>query len=595
MIEINNIHLQFDQLVLLENEKISLQPGNIYVITGKSGSGKTTLLYEISLLSNISKTKYYFNGKRIDNLNENEIAKIRQNHIGYILQDLELISEELSLKDNLDCMFALNNQEYDEKLVDEYLQLMNLNLQINQKVTDMSRGQRQRFALVMALVKNVELLVLDEPTSALDKNNSIELMGYLKVLARKYHKTIVIASHDQIVIDAGDGLYQIENKHLINKKSQLITVGKTKELATNNINHRFYQIYQKSNQRLSKIMMNVIYVIMLTTLIVGPIIVDAFLNHLQQLYQRYATNEILVVNTKQEMPPMTYNENSAVFNDDQLQMLQAIEHVETASYFYQLESYLDQQITIVPGNDIDQIVVSSSLENQVKDIDTIIANLTIAKTNYQLEISLNNYLIDDYPNDKYVNPVIYMPEDMLSSLLRQQGISHSGTIKLTVDQLDNNKVVINEIKRWLPNATIFSSTNKYQNQITTIQTIEQLMLVLKAGMVVGIVIIVYVIQVLENKGRYHEIVNLRINGISKRLFYQLVYYENRFLIYLSLAVSLLVYFGVVYFLDLKLVFYDIMVVTIKTILYLIITRGLVIILQVEKLFSWDIGLMIRSN
>ena len=499
MIEINNIHLQFDQLVLLENEKISLQPGNIYVITGKSGSGKTTLLYEISLLSNISKTKYYFNGKRIDNLNENEIAKIRQNHIGYILQDLELISEELSLKDNLDCMFALNNQEYDEKLVDEYLQLMNLNLQINQKVTDMSRGQRQRFALVMALVKNVELLVLDEPTSALDKNNSIELMEYLKVLARKYHKTIVIASHDQIVIDAGDGLYQIENKHLINKKSQLITVGKTKELATNNINHRFYQIYQKSNQRLSKIMMNVIYVIMLTTLIVGPIIVDAFLNHLQQLYQRYATNEILVVNTKQEMPPMTYNENSAVFNDDQLQMLQAIEHVETASYFYQLESYLDQQITIVPGNDIDQIVVSSSLENQVKDIDTIIANLTIAKTNYQLEISLNNYLIDDYPNDKYVNPVIYMPEDMLSSLLRQQGISHSGTIKLTVDQLDNNKVVINEIKRWLPNATIFSSTNKYQNQITTIQTIEQLMLVLKAGMVVGIVIIVYVIQVLENK------------------------------------------------------------------------------------------------
>ncbi|WP_294577825.1 ABC transporter ATP-binding protein [uncultured Thomasclavelia sp.] len=595
MIEINNIHLQFDQLVLLENEKISLQPGNIYVITGKSGSGKTTLLYEISLLSNISKTKYYFNGKRIDNLNENEIAKIRQNHIGYILQDLELISEELSLKDNLDCMFALNNQEYDEKLVDEYLQLMNLNLQINQKVTDMSRGQRQRFALVMALVKNVELLVLDEPTSALDKNNSIELMEYLKVLARKYHKTIVIASHDQIVIDAGDGLYQIENKHLINKKSQLITVGKTKELATNNINHRFYQIYQKSNQRLSKIMMNVIYVIMLTTLIVGPIIVDAFLNHLQQLYQRYATNEILVVNTKQEMPPMTYNENSAVFNDDQLQMLQAIEHVETASYFYQLESYLDQQITIVPGNDIDQIVVSSSLENQVKDIDTIIANLTIAKTNYQLEISLNNYLIDDYPNDKYVNLVIYMPEDMLSSLLRQQGISHSGTIKLTVDQLDNNKVVINEIKRWLPNATIFSSTNKYQNQITTIQTIEQLMLVLKAGMVVGIVIIVYVIQVLENKGRYHEIVNLRINGISKRLFYQLVYYENRFLIYLSLAVSLLVYFGVVYFLDLKLVFYDIMVVTIKTILYLIITRGLVIILQVEKLFSWDIGLMIRSN
>ena len=220
MIEIEGIHLQIKNQVLLENENIKIYEDCIHVITGESGSGKTTLLYEISLLSNISNAVYKWNELRIDKLSNNQRAEIRRNHIGYVLQDLELISEELSLQDNIDCMFALIGQNYDYEKVNEYMKQMNLKSSLSQKVDEMSRGERQRFALVLALIKDVELIICDEPTSALDKENTIELMNYLHIIARKYHKMIVIASHDNYVGERGDYLYSIENKHLVQKKQQ---------------------------------------------------------------------------------------------------------------------------------------------------------------------------------------------------------------------------------------------------------------------------------------------------------------------------------------------------------------------------------------
>ena len=119
-----------------------------------------------------------------------KIAMIRKNQIGYILQGLELISENLTLRDNIKCMFALINKKDDWAKVDE-----------------LSRGQRQRFALVLALIKDAKLIILDEPTSSLDKDNTIKLMAYLQIIAKNYHKMIVIASHDRYVKNNCDVLY----------------------------------------------------------------------------------------------------------------------------------------------------------------------------------------------------------------------------------------------------------------------------------------------------------------------------------------------------------------------------------------------------
>ena len=595
MIEIKNIHLQMSHQLLLDNETIHFDPGNIYVITGKSGSGKTTLLYEISLLANQSKAEYTWDHQRIDQLSEKKRAKIRQNRIGYILQDMELISEDLTLKDNLDCMFAFNNQSYDEKLVLHYMKIMNLDLQLNQKITDMSRGQRQRFALVMALIKDVDMLILDEPTSALDKESSLKLMAYLQDIARTYHKIIVIASHDKYVIDRSDVLYQIENKHLVLKKDQSQYFETTKTINSRPISKHFYRIYQKSSQQVSKIMMQIIYIIMITVLIVAPVILDAFSAKLQLLYEQYAISDIYVVNTKTQMPGMTYNKNSQIFNEDHIRMLEAVDHVESVQYYYELESDLDQKIIIVTQSNNDDVIVPSSLKEICKDRKNIDATLTIEGQEYQISLAIKDYIISDQPNDLYQSPVIYIPEAQLLEQLDKLDITASATIRVHVDNIDHLHITEKEIRRWLPKASILSTTSQYQNQLKTFEKIDELMMFLKSAFIIGIFIVVYLLQALENKGRALEITNLRINGLHKSSFYQLIFYENRHLILITIIFTLLTYFSLIFIFELSIEIITIIYIILQTLFYLLITKGFTSIFYVERLFKMDVAELLRNE
>lgn len=134
MITLNNINLQIKDLLLLKNENIDLFEGYIHVIIGKSGSGKTTLLHEISLISHYSKALYKWNDQIINNLNDYERAEIRRTKIGYVLQDLELISENLSLEDNIKCMATLAGQEYNEIKVFEYMNKLGLPFSLKKRL-----------------------------------------------------------------------------------------------------------------------------------------------------------------------------------------------------------------------------------------------------------------------------------------------------------------------------------------------------------------------------------------------------------------------------------------------------------------------------
>ena len=386
MIEIEGIHLQIKNQVLLENENIKIYEDCIHVITGESGSGKTTLLYEISLLSNISKAVYKWNELRIDKLSNSQRAEIRRNHIGYVLQDLELINEELSLQDNIDCMFALIGQNYDYEKVNEYMNQMNLKCSLSQKVDEMSRGERQRFALVLALIKDVELIICDEPTSALDKENTIELMNYLHIIARKYHKMIVIASHDNYVGERGDYLYSIENKHLVQKKQQDIIKVKDNVLIKKDrdIDNRFYKVYRKSNHMILKSIMKIIYAIIIVVLCIVPFALNSYLDKLEQLYDIYVTNEIIVVNTKESLPSISYNGVSQIFSEEQINMLKEIEHIQSVDNYWEMNGILkfsngSEEVTILPKQNIKTAIFPTSLSKKVNKDVKIYATLKLER------------------------------------------------------------------------------------------------------------------------------------------------------------------------------------------------------------------------
>ena len=601
MIEIKNIHLQIQDKVLLKNEQLNINEGYIYVISGKSGCGKTTLLYVISLLSNYSNTIYHWDDQQIDNLSDEKIAMIRKNQIGYILQDLELISENLTLRDNIKCMFALINKKDDWAKVDEYMHKMNLDGLLDQKIDELSRGQRQRFALVLALIKDAKLIILDEPTSSLDKDNTIKLMAYLQIIAKNYHKMIVIASHDRYVKNNCDVLYEIENCRLVLKTQSLIKENVSMLKNDTKISNDFYKIYNKNNYKITKLLMKLIYMIMIIVICIGPAILTMYINEIKQLYDQYASNEIIVVNSDENLLNVLYDGKANVFSIEQINMLKEIEHVIDVDYYWQLEGALSfgkdaKSITVIPKKDLDKIAIPSSLANKTTKKMSLSMMLSVENQIYEFKTIIDDYIVKDYLISENIdNEVIFLPAKLIDKLLLQQNITNSASLVVRCDNVDNIENTMTKITNWLPEVTVLSNGTKYKEQLDNLQNIEQLINLLRIVTIIGIIVIVYIIQIMENKSRIKEITNLRINGITEKTFYKLYYYENRFVILATIVGCVMGYIIAVSYFKSSLVLSNLSLILLQSILCLLISQIIPLIISSKQIFTKDIAKILRDN
>ena len=601
MIEIKNIHLQIQDKVLLKNEQLNINEGYIYVISGKSGCGKTTLLYVISLLSNYSNTIYHWDDQQIDNLSDEKIAMIRKNQIGYILQDLELISENLTLRDNIKCMFALINKKDDWAKVDEYMHKMNLDGLLDQKIDELSRGQRQRIALVLALIKDAKLIILDEPTSSLDKDNTIKLMAYLQIIAKNYHKMIVIASHDRYVKNNCDVLYEIENCRLVLKTQSLIKENVSMLKNDTKISNDFYKIYNKNNYKITKLLMKLIYMIMIIVICIGPAILTMYINEIKQLYDQYASNEIIVVNSDENLLNVLYDGKANVFSIEQINMLKEIEHVIDVDYYWQLEGALSfgkdaKSITVIPKKDLDKIAIPSSLANKTTKKMSLSMMLSVENQIYEFKTIIDDYIVKDYLISENIdNEVIFLPDKLIDKLLLQQNITNSASLVVRCDNVDNIENTMTKITNWLPEVTVLSNGTKYKEQLDNLQNIEQLINLLRIVTIIGIIVIVYIIQIMENKSRIKEITNLRINGITEKTFYKLYYYENRFVILATIVGCVMGYIIAVSYFKSSLVLSNLSLILLQSILCLLISQIIPLIISSKQIFTKDIAKILRDN
>ena len=500
-------------------------------------------------------------------------------------------------------MFALIGQNYDYEKVNEYMNQMNLKCSLSQKVDEMSRGERQRFALVLALIKDVELIICDEPTSALDKENTIELMNYLHIIARKYHKMIVIASHDNYVGERADYLYNIENKHLVQKKQPDIIKIRDNVLIKKDrdIDNRFYKVYRKSNYKILKSIMKIIYAIIIVVLCMVPFALNSYLDKLEQLYDIYVTNEIIVVNTKESLPSISYNGVSQIFSEEQINMLKEIEHIQSVDNYWEMNGILkfsngSEEVTILPKQNIKTAIFPTSLSKKVNKDVKIYATLKLESKEYKFEIPIDEYIIRDYPiNKNILNEVIYLPYSQVEKLCSQNNITSSSAVLIKCDDLNNIESTISHIKRWLPNATVFSSGSQYKNQIRNMENSKQFINLLKIVIIVGIICITYIIQMMENKNRNKEIANLRINGISKKDFYKLYYYETKYQFLLAVIFCLIGYIGVIVILEEQFSVIDLLIVFTESIIYVFLTCIMPLLISMKQIFIKDIFVILREE
>lgn len=195
---------------------LKIERGDFLVFCGPSGSGKSTLLNLLGLIEPPQAGEIHFQGKSLKHLSEPEKNDIRRHHLGFIFQSFHLINV-LSAYENVEYFLirqGIEKQER-EKRVTEALTRVGLSEHMMKKPLEMSGGQRQRVAIARALAKKPQVIIADEPTASLDQKNGHEVINILKELSIQEGTTILIASHDPMVIESATHVIRLQDGSLV--------------------------------------------------------------------------------------------------------------------------------------------------------------------------------------------------------------------------------------------------------------------------------------------------------------------------------------------------------------------------------------------
>lgn len=200
MIKLENIHRNFqvgDQTVhALDDINLNIQNGEYVSIMGPSGSGKSTLLNLLGLLDPPSTGEYYLNDTNITELDENQLAHMRNQNIGFVFQTFHLIPR-LTARENIELPLVLAG--IDEKIrkerVTDALNAMELLDRASHKPEQLSGGQRQRVAIARATITEPTILLADEPTGNLDQKSGLNVIEKLEQL-NQHGITLIVVTHN---------------------------------------------------------------------------------------------------------------------------------------------------------------------------------------------------------------------------------------------------------------------------------------------------------------------------------------------------------------------------------------------------------------
>ena len=185
------------QTKALNEVTLHVEQGEFVAIMGPSGCGKSTLLNILGTLDSPTSGSYFFEGKQVDKMNENQLTALRKNNLGFIFQSFNLI-DELTVYENVELplvYMGIKAAQRKEK-VNKVLEKVNLLHRANHYPQQLSGGQQQRVAIARAVVTDCPLILADEPTGNLDSTNGAEVMELLRELNGQ-GTTIVMVTHSE--------------------------------------------------------------------------------------------------------------------------------------------------------------------------------------------------------------------------------------------------------------------------------------------------------------------------------------------------------------------------------------------------------------
>ena len=218
IIETKNLCKSFqvgsEKVQALKGVDLAVQKGEFLSIMGPSGSGKTTLMNIIGCLDTPTSGTYHLNNKLVNELDDDDLAMIRNKEIGFVFQSFHLLARNSALSNVLLPLKYAGKKETEAKIMaEEVLKKVGLTNRMNHSPSELSGGQQQRVAIARALVNNPSIIFADEPTGNLDTQTGNDVMNLFKELNNQ-GQTIILITHEEDIA--------MQSKRIINIKDGLI-------------------------------------------------------------------------------------------------------------------------------------------------------------------------------------------------------------------------------------------------------------------------------------------------------------------------------------------------------------------------------------
>ena len=202
---------------VLKDINFKIEKGEFVSLTGKSGCGKSTLLYILSTMDTDYSGELFIDGIAMKNKTEQELAKVRNEKIGFVFQFHYLLNEFSVLKNVMLPGLKLNKfseQEIEHRAL-EKLRILGIEKEAYKLPNQLSGGQKQRVAIARSLINDPLIIMGDEPTGNLDKKNSLNVFDIFKELAHDFKQTLLIVTHDQEFAKNCDRIIEMEDGRII--------------------------------------------------------------------------------------------------------------------------------------------------------------------------------------------------------------------------------------------------------------------------------------------------------------------------------------------------------------------------------------------
>lgn len=217
IIQLNNVSKRFQsssgEITILKDVSFSVLPGEKVAIIGPSGSGKSTALSLIGLLDTPTTGDITIDGKSVASMSEQELARFRNEKIGFIFQSFELISP-FSVEENIAAPLDIGEKTISKEDLAKSIADVQLTERAHALPYTLSGGEKQRVAIARALVHKPALILADEPTGSLDRATGERVLKLLLDLVDEHNTTIIIITHDETIASRMDRVFEIKDKSL---------------------------------------------------------------------------------------------------------------------------------------------------------------------------------------------------------------------------------------------------------------------------------------------------------------------------------------------------------------------------------------------